>query len=239
MLLLLSWRGFRSVSNVVPRIRRPPRRGDARDPPRPVHLSRPVVQVRRRQRAVAEGDRRAPVRFPRERVDDQPRVALGGELRKRGDVPSPASNQLQPLDGPLVDPQVVGEESLDVVRERVMRVPVQHHPPPLQRRVDVDASGSGTPGKDAEAPPAPHDRRCSLLVLGGDCGPARGAGPRSLDGALLVCAPLSLALPSAPSNSATRPGRPRRAGDRVLLRDLDASRRARVVPAAPRPVTGR
>ena len=27
---------------------------------------------------------------------------------------------------------------------------------------------------------------------------------------------------SAPSNSATRPGRPRRAGDRVLLRDLDA-----------------
>ena len=178
--------------------------------------------MRRRQRAVAEGDRRAPVRFPRERVDDQPRVALGGELRKRGDVPSPPSNQLQPLDGPLVDPQVVREESLDVVRERLPRVPVQDHPPPTQRRVDVDAAGNPRRApRPALLAPGPRRR----LIGGGPASSfvARPSRPPPF-GALRGDS--TSTSPSRRSRPAPRPGRV-------------AAPRLRGSPAARRPAVHR
>mmetsp|Transcript_11830 Transcript_11830/g.32763 ORF Transcript_11830/g.32763 Transcript_11830/m.32763 type:complete len:696 (-) Transcript_11830:422-2509(-) len=147
-----------ALSDVVPRVGRPPRRGDARNPSRLVQVPRPVVQVRRGQRPRAEGDGVAPVRLARERIDDEPRVALGGELRERDDRSVVVADQLRSFHGAGVDAEV-HEEPLHVVGFRVGRVAVYHHASPLQRGVAAPGVGAGAPRAPRPALLAPGPRR--------------------------------------------------------------------------------
>ena len=106
-----------------------------------------------------------------------------------GDVPSPASNHLQPLDVRSLTLRWLVKSRSTLFGNVSCGYPYST----TLRHCSVGSTstrpGPGPPRQRRRGSPAPHDRRCSLLVLGGDCGPARGGSARSLDGALLVLCP--------------------------------------------------